>query len=36
MLTISVILIIKDGAPYITYLDDYFTRVEKKYNINII
>jgi hypothetical protein len=31
MLTISVVFIIKDGAPYISYLDNYFTTVERLY-----
>lgn len=31
MLTISVILIIKDGASYISYLDHYFTKIEELY-----
>jgi len=31
MLTISVIFIIKDGSPYISYLDQYFTKVEEQY-----
>jgi hypothetical protein len=36
MLTISVIFIIKDGSPYMSYLDHYFTKVEERYKYKYI